>query len=130
MVRKFQGTGWSFPVRTDADGAVDTASGSTDIEQSIRIVLGTAPGERVMRPDFGCGIHSFAFATIDGTTLALVETRVEEALERWEPRIEVLAVDAVADMDETGRIDVEIRYREKRSNDEQNLVYPFYVEGV
>lgn len=129
-MRDFQGTGWSFPMTTDADGEIRTVSGSEDVEESIQIILGTTPGERVMRPEFGCGIHSFAFATIDATTLALVEARVEEALSTWERRIEVVEVDAETGIDETGRIDVAIRYRLKQSNDERNLVYPFYVEGA
>lgn len=129
-MRDFHGTGWGFPIETDGDGAIRKVSGRRDIEEAIRIILGTTPGERVMRPEFGCGINTFAFVTIDATTLSMVETRVEEALERWEHRIEIVEVDAVADTDETGRIDIEVRYRIRRSNDERNLVYPFYVEGA
>lgn len=126
----FRGTGWAFPVDTDADGRVETAAGREDVEQAIRIVLGTAKGERVMRPEFGCGIHDYAFATVDTTTLRLMETRVREALERWERRIEVLDVTAGTERLEEGRIDVDVAYRLRRTDDEFNLVYPFYVEGA
>lgn len=129
-MKEFQGTGWGFPIETDADGEIRTVSGPADVEESIRIVLGTSPGERVMRPDFGCGIDEFAFATIDTTTLGLIETTVREALETWERRIEVLDVEADAENLATGRIDVTIEYRLRRTDDEYNLVYPFYVEGA
>lgn len=124
----FRGTGWALPVDA-SEGSVETASGREDVEQSIRIILETAKGERVMRPDFGCSIHEYAFSTVDTTTLRLVETTVREALETWEPRIDVESVDASAENLERGRLDVEITYRLRRTNDEFNLVYPFYVEG-
>lgn len=124
------GTGWSFPVTTDASADVTLASGRTDVEQSIRIILGTAPGERVMRPEFGCGIHDHVFATVDTSTLSLVETDVEEALRRFEPRIEVTNVDAALADRATGRLEVDIDYRVRATNGEANLVYPFYLEGA
>lgn len=125
----FRGTGWALPVNA-SEGSVETASGRDDVEQSIRIILETAKGERVMRPDFGCSIHEYAFSTVDTTTLRLVETTVREALETWEPRVDVESVDASAENLERGRLDVEITYRLRRTNDEFNLVYPFYVEGA
>jgi phage baseplate assembly protein W len=126
----FRGTGWAFPVDTDGEGEMETASGREDVEQAIRIIIGTAKGERVMRPDFGCGIHEYAFAAVDTTTLRLIETSVREALEQWERRIEVLDVSTdTSDLD-AGRIDIAIDYRLRQTNDEFNLVYPFYVEGA
>lgn len=125
----FLGRGWSFPVGTDRSGEVELVAADSDIEQSIRIILGTAPGERVMRPDFGCGIHDYLFETVDATTRTLIEAEVEEALVRWEPRIEVLSVDAAMGDRGEGRLDVSIDYRVRRTNGEFNLVYPFYVEG-
>ena len=125
----FRGTGWAFPVDTGGDGRVETASGREDVEQAIRIILGTAKGERVMRPDFGCGIHDYAFTAVDTTTLRLLETSVREALETWERRIEVEDVSTDTTDLENGRIDIEIEYRLRRTNDRFNLVYPFYVEG-
>lgn len=124
------GTGWSFPVTTDTAEDVALASGPTDVEQAIRIILGTAPGERVMRPEFGCGIHDHVFATVDTATLSLVETDVEEALRRFEPRIEVTNVDAALADRATGRLEIDIDYRVRATNSEANLVYPFYLEGA
>lgn len=128
MDRNFLGRGLAFPVETDADGAVRTAVGEDDIEQSIRIILGTARGERVMRPEFGCGVHERVFASLDTATRTLVEDDVREALREWEPRIEVLSVTA-RDGDDPGELLVEVDYRVRSTNTERNLVYPFYLGG-
>jgi phage baseplate assembly protein W len=129
MDNDFLGRGWSFPVETDAAGDVELSAGVTDIEESIRLILSTAKGERVMRPEFGCGIHEYTFAAIDTTTLTLVQSTVEDALVEWEPRIEVLDVDASTDRLDEGRLDIHVDYRVRETNAERNLVYPFYVEG-
>lgn len=129
MTEEFLGRGWSFPVTTDREDAMDLAAGVTDIEQSIRIIIGTAKGERVMRPEFGCGIHEYTFAAVDTTTLTLVESAVEDALVEWEPRIEVLSVDTDTARLANGRLDIGVEYRVRRTNTERNLVYPFYVDG-
>jgi phage baseplate assembly protein W len=129
MTEDFLGRGWSFPVTTDREDAMDLAAGVTDIEQSIRIIIGTAKGERVMRPEFGCGIHEYTFAAVDTTTLTLVESAVEDALVEWEPRIEVLSVDTDTARLANGRLDIGVEYRVRRTNTERNLVYPFYVDG-
>lgn len=126
--RDFLGRGLAFPVRTDEHGRVEFADGVTDIEQSIRIILGTAKGERVMRPEFGCGIHEYVFETVDATTLTLVRTSVEDALREWEPRIDVQDVSVSTDELEDGKLLVRIDYRVPRTNNEYNLVYPFYLE--
>ena len=116
-------------MRTNSRGAIERAADETDVEESIRIILGTAKGERVMRPDFGCDVHDYAFAVVDTTTLTLISTSVREALSRWEPRIEVEGVEtSTADLD-AGRLLVRIDYRVRSSNTHRNLVYPFYVEG-
>ncbi len=125
----FLGRGWSFPVGVDADGDVGVAEGETDVEQAIRLILSTAPGERIMRPRFGCGVHSYAFATVDTTTLTLIEADVRDALTEWEPRIEVRSVDAEVADAAAGRLTVAIDYRVRRTNVERNLVYPFSVGG-
>lgn len=130
MEHRFLGTGWSFPVRTDYRGAIELSSEERDIDEAIRIILGTAPGERVMRPDFGCGIHAFSFTTVNTTTVTLIQDSVETALVRWEPRIDVLRVEvSTAELGE-GRLLIDIDYRVRRSNNEFNLVYPFYLEEV
>jgi phage baseplate assembly protein W len=128
--KDFRGTGWALPVDTGSDGRVETASDRSDVEQAIRIILSTAKGERVMRPGFGCGIHEYTFAAIDTTTLRLIETSVREALETWERRIDVVAVETDTTHLDEGQLDIEITYRLRRTNDEYNLVYPFYVEGA
>lgn len=129
MDEDFLGRGWAFPVTTDGSGSVATSAGATDVEESILQILRTAKGERVMRPDFGCGIHEYAFATVDTATLTRVESTVEGALREWEPRIEVLEVNTSTDHLPEGRLDISIDYRIRKTNTERNLVYPFYLDG-
>ena len=125
----FLGRGWQFPVTTDRGGRIELSSGATDIEESIRLILATAKGERALRPAFGCGIHDYAFTTVDQSTLTMIETSVRDALREWEPRIEVLSVDvSTAELD-AGRLLIEVSYRVRETNNEFNLVYPFYLEG-
>lgn len=126
----FLGRGWSFPVGVDASGDVDLVEGEADVKQAIRLILSTTPGERIMRPRFGCGIHTYAFETVDTTTLALIEEDVRDALTEWEPRIELRSVDAELADATAGRLEVTIDYRVRRTNVEGSLVYPFYVGGA
>jgi len=126
MDKDFLGRGWAFPVGVDSRGGIAMASGQEDIEQSIRIILETAPGERVMRPEFGCGIHNLVFAPNSPTTAGLVAYHVQEALGRWEPRIEVEAVDVRPDRDRDSLLLIAIRYTVRKTNDHRNLVFPFY----
>jgi hypothetical protein len=127
--RAFLGTGWAFPVGTDSQGRIELVAAETDIEASVRVILGTAKGERLMRPDFGCGIHDYVFSTVNTATLTLVETAVEEALVAWEPRIDVTEVTAsAADLDK-GRLSISVDYTVRSTNTPANLVYPFYIEG-
>lgn len=127
MSREFLGTGWSFPVETDRRGAIELSTAETDVREAIRIILGTAKGERTMRPDFGCGIHDYAFATVDTTTLNLIGSTVRDALVEWEPRIEVLDVDVSTEEIDSGRLMIRVEYRIRSTNTEFNLVYPFYI---
>lgn len=124
----FPGAGWRFPVDVDHRGNIELSEGERSIADSIRIILGTAKGERVMRPGFGCEIHDYVFGTIDGTMLTLVEGAVREALINWEPRIDVQAVDAGRDPEHPNRLLIDIRYRVRSTNTESNLVYPFYID--
>lgn len=129
--KAFLGIGWAFPPRLERDGSVAQASYEEDVRQAIRIILGTNPGERIMRPDFGAGLKSFVFEPVNTSTLALVKTRVEEALVDWEPRINVEAVKVQPDSFERDRILIEVSYRIRSSNALHNLVYPFYLrEGA
>lgn len=126
-MREFLGRGWVFPVDTDSGGEVELVEAEQDIRQAIRIILETAKGERVMRPDFGCGIHDYAFEMINATTLHLIETSVEEALVEWEPRIDVLSVGTSTERLAGGELLIDINYRVRQTNAEYNLVYPFYL---
>lgn len=128
MANEFLGTGWQFPVAVGANGAIVLASAEQDIAEAIRIILGTAKGERVMRPDFGCGIHERVFAVLNASTLGSVETEVREALVLWEPRIDVLRVAASPREAAEGRLLIEIEYRVRSTNTRYNLVYPFYLK--
>jgi phage baseplate assembly protein W len=123
---EFLGTGWAFPVAITAAGDVALASDEEDIRQAIRLILGTTPGERVMRPDFGSGLHALVFEPINTTTKALAKHQVEQALIRWEPRIDSIEV-SVTDEARLGRLMIDIRYRVRATNVFYNLVYPFYL---
>jgi phage baseplate assembly protein W len=121
------GSGLAFPLQVDRRGGIALARDETDIEQAIELILATAPGERPMRPEFGCGVHDYVFDTIDATTVGLMETAIREALDRWEPRVVVQKVDFNLDGVGEGRLMIDIGYRVRATNNERNLVYPFYV---
>jgi len=128
MTRDFLGTGWAHPVGTDHRGDIELSSAEENIRQSVRIIIGTAKGERVMRPDFGCAVHDYVFAAADPATLSMIEDAVEEALVQWEPRIDVENVDAAPDPENPNRVLVEIDYWVRETNSSANLVYPFYLK--
>lgn len=123
----FVGSGWAFPLRTDATGSIALVSRERELTESIRLILGTAPGERSMRPEFGCGIQDYVFAPADATTAGRLAAEVRRALDRWEPRITVLGVDVTFDNAETGTLYINIRYEVRGTNSPRNLVFPFYV---
>lgn len=125
----FLGRGWAFPLDVDRRGNVRTAADEQSVEESIRLIIGTSKGERVMRPDFGCGIHEYVFETVDANTRALVETTVEGALIEYEPRIAVEDVSTSTEDLSEGVLLIEVEYRIRESNVRRNLVYPFYLEG-
>jgi phage baseplate assembly protein W len=125
--KDFLGRGWAMPVELDPrTGRVASVAYEEDIRQSIMIILETAPGERVMRPNFGCGIHELVFAAMDSTTLQRVRSVVEESLRRCEARIDVLAVNVDDAASIEGKLLVEIEYRVRKTNQLGNLVFPFY----
>lgn len=129
MSESFIGTGWAFPLRTDATGAIALVSRETEIEESMRLVLGTAPGERPMRPEFGCAIHDFVFDSADADLAGRVAHAVRESLRRWEPRVEIDDVNVSYDADEPALLYIDIRYELAGTNDPRNLVFPFYTLG-
>jgi uncharacterized protein len=128
MSKDFLGKGWKFPVRTDAQGRIALSEYEDDIKEAIRIILGTAKGERLMRPDFGCGIHEYVFASMNAVNLNLIENSVREALTLWEPRIEVLSVKVNVQNADNGKLITNIEYKVRATNTQFNLVYPFYLK--
>jgi len=129
--RDFLGVGWAYPVASDPlTGDVKMSSYERDIQEAIRIILETAPGERVMRPRFGCGIHDLVFEEMNSTTVFAVQASVREALVTYEPRIELLEVGVDPLEALSGLLVFTIHYRVRRTNQVDNLVYPFfYREG-
>jgi phage baseplate assembly protein W len=127
----FLGKGWKFPFNINHLGKVDISSYEEDIKEAIFIILGTVPGERIMRPDFGCGIHEYVFSTMDTLSLRLIENAVIEALNRWEPRIDLVEVKVITDPSSEGKLLITLDYKVRTTNTSFNLVYPFYLkEGV
>lgn len=127
MSKEFLGTGWKFPVRVDTEGQIAMSEHELDIKEAIWIILSTAKGERVMRPDFGCGIHDYVFSTINTANIALIESSVREALTLWEPRIELIDVTTSMKEMREGRLLISIDYRVRTTNNPFNLVFPFYL---
>jgi len=151
MAKDFLGIGWKFPVRVDNKGKISMSEYETDIKEAIGIILYTAKGERVMRPDFGCGIHDLVFSPLNKATFSLVENSVREGLTLWEPRIELIAVEAFPKESAEGRLSefefwgpgslggriptssdegtllVRVDYRVRVTNNRFNYVYPFYL---
>jgi phage baseplate assembly protein W len=125
--KDFLGRGWAMPVELDPrTGLVASVAFEEDIRQSILIILETAPGERVMRPNFGCGIHELAFAAVDSTVIQRIKSVVDEALRRCEARIEVLNINVDEDATTDGMLLIELEYRVRKTNQTGNLVFPFY----
>ncbi|KGQ19373.1 GPW/gp25 family protein [Lysobacter dokdonensis DS-58] len=124
----FLGRGWAFPVVAGAAGQVALVAGATAIEQAIGIILGTSPGERVMRPEFGCGIWGLVMETNTAQLHGRVQLRVRDALVRWEPRIDVLDVRVESPPEERQVLLIHIDYRVRSNNAAYNLVYPFFLE--
>jgi phage baseplate assembly protein W len=127
--REFIGRGLAFPLQVDPRGGIALASGDRDIAQSIQIILETAPGERAMRPTFGCRIHELVFAPQDASTQGLIKLYVKEALAQWEPRIEVRDVETTTPPDRPEVMLVEIKYQIKDTHDERSIIHPFYITG-
>ena len=121
----FLGVGWAFPPRLRPDGRIAEAAYEEDVREAITIVLGTSPGERVMRPDFGAGLNQFVFEPVNPTTLARIEARVRDSLITWEPRIDIDQVKVTPD---GSTLLIELSYRVRATNSQHNLVYPFYLQ--
>jgi hypothetical protein len=125
--KEFLGRGWAFPLEPDGRGELGTTADEARVEQSILIVLGTARGERVMRPDFGSRLHELVFAQINSTTKSLVSRYVTDAIVKWEPRAQILGVEVSDQEAHLGKLLITIDYRVRATNSRFNLVYPFYL---
>jgi phage baseplate assembly protein W len=127
MLNEFLGTGWSFPITLDDKQHLAMTPGEDAVRQSIWMILSTAPGERVMRPGFGCGLHDLVFGVNSPGTANAVAGAVKDALAAWEPRIDVLDVFAAPDATDPNLLLIEINYQVRSTNSRFNLVYPFYL---
>jgi uncharacterized protein len=127
--KEFIGQGLAFPLQVNPRGELTLVTGTTDVEQAIGIILGTIPGERVMRPDFGCRAWELIFAPNNISTQTQLADYVREALEFWEPRIELLNIDVNLDPNNDSALLVEIQYEIKTTHDQRSIVYPFYIMG-
>lgn len=132
MSNAFLGRGWKFPVAVNpTTGRIAMSEFEDDIRESIRIILATAPGERVMRPDFGCGIHDLVFSTISRVTVGLFESRVREAITKWEARVDIVKLEISTRDAANGKLEINLTYLVRDTNTEFNLVFPFYLtEGA
>lgn len=127
-VNSFLGRGFKFPVQVDEiTGKMKTSAYEEDIKEAIYLILMTKKGERIMNPQFGCGIYDYAFGTMDYTSLNMMERAVKEALALWEPRITDLNVDLAVDSTKEGCIVISIDYTVRSTNNPYNLVFPFYM---
>lgn len=127
MSEEFIGSGWAFPLKTDKTGSMQLVSRDREIFESINLILGTMPGERPMRPEYGCGIHDYVFASIDPDSAGRMAGEVRVALVRWEPRIRVQNVEVTVDPQDRTLAYVHVHYSIGDTNDPRNLVFPFYT---
>ena len=125
MSREFLGRGWRFPVQIGDDGAFELSSEEQDIKEAILIILKSAKGERVMSPEFGCGIHSFVFEVVNQVTMTRMREEIRKALLLFEPRIEVIEIGS--EYEEEGIVKFDIEYRVISTNSRYNIVYPYYM---
>jgi len=132
MPKSFLGRGWKFPVRIDTTtGRVAMSEMEQDIKESIWILLSTAPGERLMRPEFGCGIHDLVFSSMSTVTMGLFESRVREAIDRWEARVDITKLEVFTKEPDKGKLEINLTCRIRDTNSQFNLVFPFYLtEGA
>jgi phage baseplate assembly protein W len=125
--RDFLGKGWKFPLQVNANGGVAMSRYEQSIEESIYIILGTAKGERLMMPEFGCGIHDIVFSPNNPAVVTMIVDATRKALVTGEPRIDVLGIDAQTSIEEPNVLIIRINYRVRSNNTVENIVYPFYI---
>jgi uncharacterized protein len=127
MPQDFVGAGWSFPLAVDARGGILLARREQELEQAMRLILATYPGERPMRPEFGCRLRDYVFRSASVDTAAQLSFEVQESLTRWEPRVTISSVNVTVDPWERNKLYLDIAYVIKSENDRRNLVFPFYT---
>lgn len=127
MKKEFLGSGWKFPVSLNKKNGFELVSEDEDIREAILIILNTVPGERVMRPEFGCGIHNYVFSVVNSSNLSMIENEIVKALTLYEPRIVIDNIKAEVDSSDAGRLLINIDYTVASSNSRYNMVYPFYL---
>ncbi len=128
MNTDFYGSGMTYPMQLSTSGGIHESAGIQKIEESIRIILGTQYGERVMRPRFGCNLKSLVFAPNNEATAHLARYYVEEGLRQWETRIDVFEVLIKSD-NRNGMLLIHIHYRLRATQDVRSMIYPFYLEA-
>jgi phage baseplate assembly protein W len=126
MGSDFYGTGMAHPLSLSVTNGVRRSTGTEKVEQSIRVILGTQFGERVMRPDFGCNLKSLVFAPMNEATINLARHYVQDGLTQWEPRIDLTDVAITADTD-LGALVINVTYRLKSTQELGTLIYPFFL---
>ena len=127
MSDDFVGAGWAFPLSVDARGGIALARREQELEQAMRLILATYPGERPMRPEFGSRTRDFVFRSATYDTAAELAHEVQKALLRWEPRVDIEYVNVTIDEAERNRMYIDVSYKVKDTNDKRNLVFPFYT---
>jgi phage baseplate assembly protein W len=127
-MKDFLGRGWTFPAGVDATGRIALSEYETDIREALRIILLTSKGERMMRPDFGAGLHDFVFESMSATNIGRVQAAVTDALVKWEPRVQVIGVKVEPEQGELGKLLIDIEYLVRATNNRFNLVFPFYLK--
>ncbi len=127
MAKEIVGRGWSFPLQVGQQGGLTLTNDRNEIEQAIQIILTTSPGQRVMRPEFGCRLQELVFSPNNSLTAAQARRYVEEALGMWEPRISVMRVEVRPHSRQDNCLEIEVQYEIKPTHDRRSLVHPFYL---
>jgi phage baseplate assembly protein W len=127
MTNTIIGNGWAFPPKIDSQGGLALTNTRSEIRQAIEIILATSPGQRVMRPTFGCRLHELVFAPNNSLTAAQARRYVEEAIGMWEPRVRLESVNVRPDPEDHARLIIEVEYEIRATHDRRSLVYPFYL---
>lgn len=127
MQEDFIGAGWAFPLRVNSRGGIALVRRERELEEAMRLILATYPGERPMRPEFGSRVRDWVFRPTDHGNLGALEIEVRNSLVRWEPRVEICSVRCVVDPTDRTLVRIHIEYRPLDTNDRRNLVFPFYT---